>query len=442
MDFINENKLYTLLAILSLIAQAYTLIKINGAVSIPSNFFALFWSLAVSIPVLLLSQAELDPHGIAFISLCVFFFSLPSFIFRWRKVAKKILPFCYKFDSHFLKLILVLCFVFSFLFSSIQLYLNNFSLFMTPLDIPRQSNQFAVYRNQGLYQYGLIGQISTMVTLAAATIGGLILNTEVKIKRQFLIAFLALLPCVFVMLTQSSKIYFFNGIILFSGGIFAHSILAGTQFSKKKWLGILLFILLIAVLFLLSTFFRLEPGFNALIFLKTINSYLFSEIYAFSDFFCYHIECNKYWQTYAKYDYPIGYFTFKSLYDWLSYSYPLPAGIYAESLNYPAYFESNLYTIFRGLIYDFGVYGTLVFMFLSGLLFNFFYYRLITKEFTPAMLVIYLTFLMYTCMGYLSSVFMSRYLLILIAFIYAILWANHVLYTKKCFDFFDGKAKK
>lgn len=443
MEYINEHhNFFTLLAIFSLAMQAFVLLKINGHYSIPSNFFALFWFLASSIPIALLPNAKIMPYGIAFISLNVFFFSLPSFIFKWQKVKRRVLPSAYNLDSNFLKLILVLCSISALALSSMHLYLNGFSPFEVFIDIFKQSNNFAFLRGQEKIRYGAIGQLFTLTAYAAAVIGGLCLNAEAKIKRQFIIVFLATSPCIYIMLTQSAKLYLFNGLVLFAGGILTQSVVAGTQFSKKKIVSALLFLLALSVLFLISTVSRFnDTGLDSFRFLKTINSYLLAEIFTFSDFFCFQIECGQHWQMYAQYKFPPGYFTFKFLYDWLSYSSPLPIGVYGESLNYPAHFQSNIYTVFRGLMYDFGIYGTLIFMFIFGLIFNWAYYRLISREFAPTMLVIYLTFLGFTCIGYLISIFMARYFLLLMLFIYIILWANYMLYSKNYRDFFNRKLK-
>jgi hypothetical protein len=43
---------------------------------------------------------------------------------------------------------------------------------------------------------------------------------------------------------------------------------------------------------------------------------------------------------------------------------PVPIGVYSEYLSIPPYITTNIYTMFRGIIHDFGIGGSLVCLFI------------------------------------------------------------------------------
>lgn len=161
-------------------------------------------------------------------------------------------------------------------------------------------------------------------------------------------------------------------------------------------------------------------------------SYTCGQIYAFSDFFSNYLgfktEIN-YIHTYNSY----GLFTFRSISDLIRTAHPFPVGIFEDSFSYSNGIATNIFTIFRGLIYDFGLVGTICFMFIFGLVIHAFFYRLLffrNSFLACASFIITVVFIQFS---YLMSLFMARYAFLILGGLFIILWANNK-YCKKTYS--------
>jgi oligosaccharide repeat unit polymerase len=125
---------------------------------------------------------------------------------------------------------------------------------------------------------------------------------------------------------------------------------------------IILYPLLIIAIFILGLMYReqnIEIGVDFLRFLHVFNIYVFGGISAFSRFL----------DTYSSAsDMTLGLYSFSSLFDLLGIS-KLSFGYYDEYLSISNFYSdtTNVYTMFRSLIEDFGIAGSHVYMFLLGL---------------------------------------------------------------------------
>ena len=98
-------------------------------------------------------------------------------------------------------------------------------------------------------------------------------------------------------------------------------------------------------------------------------SYAFGHLYAFSDWFTHYVgnpSANRYASESAGY----GFYTFMTFFKAFGDTRHVPVGIYDEFFEYKDVLITNIYTIFRGLITDFGLIGTIVYMFVSGYVFH------------------------------------------------------------------------
>jgi hypothetical protein len=76
---------------------------------------------------------------------------------------------------------------------------------------------------------------------------------------------------------------------------------------------------------------------------------------------------------------------------------PVPLGVYDEFFEIDGVLITNIYTAFRGLIFDFGLFGSLLFAVLAGLIANLSFYFLLCKRFAviPVVIFIYMVGLIY-----------------------------------------------
>jgi oligosaccharide repeat unit polymerase len=110
------------------------------------------------------------------------------------------------------------------------------------------------------------------------------------------------------------------------------------------------------------------------------NSYAFAHIYAFSDWFSYYVGAPHIMNYTDKHEIYFGFYTFMPIFEILGSSITVPDGVYDEYFYFSDVFTTNIYTVFRGVILDFRLIGSIVFWFILGLVAHLSYYFLLTKK--------------------------------------------------------------
>ncbi|HTK55240.1 MAG TPA: oligosaccharide repeat unit polymerase, partial [Gemmatimonadales bacterium] len=124
----------------------------------------------------------------------------------------------------------------------------------------------------------------------------------------------------------------------------------------------------------------------------SLATYSSGHLYAFGDWFAWSLGR----PSIAAYDHVSatpGFYTFATLYKLAGSPETLPIGVYVDSYSYGGVIVSNVFTIFRGAIIDFGYAGTLLFMTLTGVLFHGAFYALLTAR-RPVLAVVAFIFMM------------------------------------------------
>lgn len=281
-------------------------------------------------------------------------------------------------------------------------------------------------------EYGLVGILGTFFTYLCPALGGLQAGSGKK-GHFFL---LSIAPSLLAMITQSSKLMFLIGMCLYLSGTVIAKIFAN-DFSAPRVRGglkLVVGIALIPTLVLVSFVSRLGvtdlnnlgDAIDPLIY--SINSYTLGQVYAFADFFAFTIQ-HPSASVYKNDYYSFGAYTFASIFDMLGMGKDFPPGMFEETAWYSNTFETNIFTVFRGLIYDFGVIGSLVFIFAFGLVSHFFAYRTLTEKNAWLACSAYMAIIVFILMGYLISVFVARYLFLNAAAIWVLLYVNEHVRT-------------
>ena len=163
---------------------------------------------------------------------------------------------------------------------------------------------------------------------------------------------------------------------------------------------------LVIVSFLTRGLYEMEDTSEVLgVLLSYLRAYAFMHLYAFSDWFSFHLGQPSL-LLYTAEPPALGFFSFIAIFRLLGSTKEVPPGVYDEYFFIEGTNPGNLYTIFRGLIIDFGLVGSLVSMLVCGYLVNSIYrHMLVTPR--PAVSVgvmfIYVNML-YT--AYIISAFM------------------------------------
>jgi len=161
----------------------------------------------------------------------------------------------------------------------------------------------------------------------------------------------------------------------------------------------------------------------------SFNSYAFAGLYAFSDFFSHYLEMESE-TNYIDDFYTYGYYTFTSLFDLFGTDKILLPGTFEEYYSYKDVITTNIYTIFRGLIYDFGGFGVIIFMFGIGFVIHLFFYLLLRNRSSWLACIMFIVSIAFFQGTYLASLFMARFLYLILVSFFVILLINNI-YCKR-----------
>ncbi|RYZ83381.1 MAG: oligosaccharide repeat unit polymerase, partial [Proteobacteria bacterium] len=98
-----------------------------------------------------------------------------------------------------------------------------------------------------------------------------------------------------------------------------------------------------------------------------------------------------------------GFYTFMSFFQMLGDERYVPMGTYDEFYTHGEYVKGNLFTIYRGLITDFGLLGSFIFALVAGSACCLGYKRLLTREHSPFAIVFFIFFVAVSYQTYLIS---------------------------------------
>ena len=108
-----------------------------------------------------------------------------------------------------------------------------------------------------------------------------------------------------------------------------------------------------------------------------------------------------------------------------------PPGMYDETGWYKDVFETNIFTFFRGLIYDFGIFGSLIFIFSFGIFSHAIMLRILNKRRAFLAISVFVSINIFILMSYLMSVFVARYVFLVACVVWLLLSVNARIYSVK-----------
>jgi len=428
-------KLLAILFGLLLLAQARYIKRAVGTYIFPAALMSLAWGLYTLVPLVVLFDVPVNPVSVLYIVACVSAFSLGALPFDWQQAfesnALKTPEDLEKFDSRLMHVLFYVCAASSVVVSTISMVSQGFELSSLVLSLLETSGQYAALRGKGELEYDALGVLSIFFTYATPILGGLVTGKHRKGLKRWAFLFVAFAPSVYFMLTQSTKL-----ILFFSIGFYFAAVLLRKIYSNELdlvdrssvWRSFgyaLLLLPLISVSFLSREGAFGVSGAGAIlgVLLFFINSYAFGQVYAFSDFFSSYSGARSE-MTYVHDFHSYGYYTFKSIRDLLGGDKYFPPGTFEDGYSRGEVVATNIYTIFRGLIYDFGGVGTVVFMLAAGLVVHAFFHRLLVHRRSRVAYGAFIITVVFIQGTYLFSIFMARYMYLLLVALVVALWIN------------------
>lgn len=379
----------------------------------PTSIILYFWGVLLLSSMLFLWEVEFSLFTIfylfvAFASYSIGAFVLPGMGKKYKRNNVSINLLAVKKSCVIFPLISIISSLFVIADSGVDLtkFLTGFS---------GVAGEFATMRGTTGVSYGIFGILSVGSGYFSSWCAGLLFSLQRKSGKY---VFFASAPIFFIMLTQSAKLILFVGFSMFVSGLVIGRIFGGSllfqYFNIKGFKNMAIIIVLVGIAIGFS--FTTREGYGdyadileLVAMLKyLLSSYLLGPLYAFNDFFKFTIGLpsdSNYLNDYNS----GGIYTFYSIFSLLGYYKDFPMGTYAETGFSPGIYETNIFTAFRGLVYDFGIFGSIIFMFIIGLLFNIFYFFAKKNHNSFAIGIVSIS-IPFGFIIYLISPFMANYL--------------------------------
>lgn len=404
------DKIIALFYSMIILGNALYLRKVMGTWIFPGCLFSLFWFFYTFVPLIVLFEIPVNSNAIAFITLAVILFSWTFIFFDWKSAFKSNLNKSEPskiFDTSFLRMVLFSSIIISLVSAVMQLLSQGFGLKEVITNLIKVANEFADARYTDNMIYTIYGPISLLFSNIAVIIGGLIFgSTESSKNKKILFAFL---PSVVILLTQSSKGLFFQSVFLFLGGILITKLYKNQLMVFSRAVLLKSAFVCIVLIGLISVSF-LSRGLNAiedfgLLFYRLrgmFATYFFGHIYGFSDWFTAYTG-GRASLVYDTSNYYFGFYTLTTFFKMFGVNKVTSAGVFDEYFIYGDVLDTNIYTMFRGLIMDFGMIGGLIFMLLNGFILNLVFYVFLQHRRPLLIIVVLIMMLEYFYMSFIIS---------------------------------------
>lgn len=378
----------------------------------PASIVFLFWFFYTAFPLLVAFEAPVNPLALIYILTFCLAFSLSGLVFPWSKAFvlndHKLSAQVY-FDGGIYSLVFYIMATFSAIMIFLSVLQQGISIDQLIENPISAGGVYAGKRYSGEIVSSVYAQLGLQASYCTAILGGLIYGARSNGRSRKLILIFSFVPALLVMAMQSAKGLFFFSIFLFLGGILVtriynknYTLIDVKDFRNLFMYGLLVLPVVIAS-FLSRGLYQLD---DLELLLNKLRFYLvtYSSVHlpAFSDWFSERF-LGESLMSY-RHDYLTGgFYTFMSFFQLAGDDRELPMGIYDEYYTYGDYVKGNLFTIFRGLINDFGLVGSVFFGFVLGLLCNMCYWRLLCKRESAFAVVFFIFFVAFIYQTYIIS---------------------------------------
>jgi oligosaccharide repeat unit polymerase len=417
-----EAKLVALGLSLLILGQAYAVRRIAGTWLFPACLFGLYWFLITFLPLLLLFPVPADPYAIGFLLLCCMAFSCGALWFNWASAFRantlKADPAAI-YGSRFLAVAFLVTTTSSVIFVIANSLAQGVTLSDLVLNLFVSVQAYADLRYADELEGASIARLSIITAYLGAVIGGL---RVACVPHKWRVVALALLPSVLIAITQAARWHLMLSLALFYGGVLVYRIASGRLRlveGRLVSLGIAG-----AVLAGITAVSFLAKGVTGDLLSYYFASYSSGHLYAFSDWFAYTIG-HRSQLGYAAEPASHGFYTFATLFKLAGSQRVVPLGVYDDYYYYGEVLTSNVYTMFRGLIMDFGILGSFLFMFGIGLVFHGAFHALLKEE-QPVVTAAAFVFMMgFSFSSFTVSMFGSNIIYyVTFVLLCIVLWAN------------------
>ena len=397
---------------LAMLYHAYLLKKQSGTWLTPAGIWGAGWFALTIVPLVVVPEAPINPLSILYILAMSLVFSVPAFTTRWDKLkAGFVADSIQLYSTSFLRATFFAIAILASFSVAATLYIQGVTFDGLTSDFFATSSAQISDRYTQSTIDTVFAQLANIFTYSSAGIGGLVFYGAQKTWMRILTIALAMAPSMALMAISGAKGTIFLCISIFYGAILAARVRQGGAYLVDKKtiasaiVGALVILPVLTVSFLARGLYG--PGAPADItssLYRLFVSYSSAHVYAFSDWFSWYLNQDSA-INYAREDITWGFYTFLSIFRLFGSEKVVPVGFFEEYYQYSWYLQTNIYTVFRGMITDFSLIGSLALMYIFGLAANSFYIFLMRSSNPSVSLTLYMLFcgLVYT--SFLISIF-------------------------------------
>lgn len=385
----------------------------------PAMIYSLMWSFFCVVPCLLWGAFEWSYSGLIWIlasCTCMIlgqFFSRKIYI-KKQKIFKKNKTYNLNIDTFRIIIILLLFFSTLYVCYGILKKGFNLSVFFNMEQLLSINNYSALNRYFGNESISVLNQINLIIEYSLPLLGGLLFNIS-KEKKDKIISILTLFPITLGFIVSNAKAGFIASVFNFFISFMLSYYLVNKKYKEinKKNITILivLFLVFFCALFLSMCLRAGNLDISTINYVRErILVYAFGQMKAFDEWFV----CHE----------PIKYTLGSSTYMWIFNLLGLVTrqqGVYGWANT----IRTNVFTVFRGVITDFGFFGGLVYFFIRGFISGYICSRFESKEeLSPIIYALYAANYLFIFYGMIISPWIyTTYFMTFILFI-IIVWVS------------------
>lgn len=435
-------KIISLFFSLLILANAIYVRRVVKTWLFPACMFSLFWFFMTFFPLAVLFAVPAQPLAIIFIFFCTVFFSLGAYPFNWKSaikknLMKKVIAEDY-FNNKFLMTVFIIVQPLTLIFLVMSTLDQGFTIRDLIFDLYKSAGRYAELRYSDNVKQTIYSRFVFTLSYVGVSIGGLLFSSLQTKKGRMILLFVCFLPSVLIMVTQSAKGALFLSMAFFYGGILVNRIynnrleLSGKGSYKVLFMSVLIIVPAIIVSFLARGLSDESVEYVLSRLFSYFVSYAFGHVYTFSDWFAWYIGGSSV-LSYSGAEGSHGFYNFMAIFELFGSNIEVPQGVFDEYFTYKDYLQSNIYSMYRALIVDFGIIGTFLYMGISGFLIHLAYYVLLSRV-RPAFSIAVFVFLV----GYIYQTYIISLLNYRTTYLTFILfWGVLVLNNKICRRKFD-----
>jgi oligosaccharide repeat unit polymerase len=431
------EKCLALLFSLMILGQAYCVRRVVGTWLFPACLFGLFWFGNTFVGLALLFWVPADPFAIAFIFLCTLAFSIGSLPFDWKTAfernAKKRSTAALVYGSTFLKVAFYVFVLVSLIFLVLNSYAQGISVHDLIFDLQASAASYTAMRYSGSVNINIFGQLNIISAYLSAILGGLLFPCLRSKTERRLVVVLSFISAILATVTQSNKGILFLCIAFFYGGMWVCRASASNLrlFEKGSIKSLMLcgavLVAIVTVSFLSRGMYQIaDNGFVLERLVSNFASYSFGHIFAFSDWFGFIIGRHSE-LVYPREGFTYGFYTFMAVFRALGNNRVVPDGYFDDYYTYGDLLRTNIFTMFRGLILDFGFIGSVLFMLVTGFLLHWIFRAMLTRTRPVFSVAAFVLMIGYFYTSFLISLLIWNSFYVVFVLLWMVLQANKLM---------------